>query len=288
MASGNHFYNNQRFYGYDSFNSDIGSSTSGFRQAAQRFDAQFNGERAENWEHYTVTYAREAGAKRGKYTVTPTNDHAQATRHRMMMKGIREKIIHKSPEPIQEDVPAESEFRSFMCKKRLYKFDYAHSTKGWKQEEFEQFAKIHDESMPYLSHLDPTQYYNVWFDRGEYVIKRLPVFTPAWNGSYRHVENRSVANRWVRSENHAIVLGDYIGFHFYNEEWTPELGEYAKHLSERIRRYTQFIREVHPQWMDDGEPIHYADNSVQQRQYSPVLNKYRNVQITPPSGDRCF
>jgi len=348
--------NKNRYYHFQTHNAPLGWSFSGFSQAAKRYDEKaeeaISEHSPEQFELYDVTYENPTG-KRGKYTVFPSNQRAKDKHHARIMRGIKEKIAHKSPkliqletckncnaqfsldelsdcgmcdggaitenmkisgtkpcptchgtncvcpncgkfynapvdQAIQENAQTESDLRSFWCKKRFYKFDYAHSTEGWTQEEFEHFAETHDRSMRYLSFSDISQYFNMWFENGEYIIKRIPVFVSAMNGQFRHVENRSVANRWVRSANHAIVLGSYVGFRIWGEKWTPELGEEAKRLSERIRRYINYIREIYPQWEDVGTPAYYADNSVSQEQYSPILDKYRNIRITPPSGDRCF
>jgi hypothetical protein len=66
--------------------------------------------------------------------------------------------------------------------------------------------------------------------------------------------------------------------------------DYARvyRVHQRYRTYCRHMTEVDPEW-EDGQQIHWADNSIETIQESrkyPGLT--RRVQLVPPHGDACY
>ena len=62
---------------------------------------------------------------------------------------------------------------------------------------------------------------------------------------------------------------------------------FAKTLVDRFHQYKHYMTEVYPRW-EFVERIHWADNSIERYEYSPVLDKKRMVREVAPHGDICF
>lgn len=81
------------------------------------------------------------------------------------------------------------------------------------------------------------------------------------------------------------------GWHAWNFDYRHAMTfeEYLR-LAALQRRYKQlhhYLFEVDAQWRNDGPPIPYMDNSVEQ----PQINRHgqtRTVQLVAPHGDACF
>ena len=58
-------------------------------------------------------------------------------------------------------------------------------------------------------------------------------------------------------------------------------------LVKRFARFRHYLTEVYPEWQFK-ERIHWADNSIERIEYSPVLDKDRMVREVAPHGDICF
>lgn len=82
------------------------------------------------------------------------------------------------------------------------------------------------------------------------------------------------------------------GYCSYCHSWAsglmtfPEWSRACVVLS-RYHRFLAYCREVAPLWQSVRQ-IHFADNSVEDVQFSPVLNCERRVMIEAPHGDACY
>jgi len=66
------------------------------------------------------------------------------------------------------------------------------------------------------------------------------------------------------------------------EEWLA-----ARPLLARYKRFCHYVREVRPEWRNDGGPIYYADNSVEQPEVDKDGNR-RSRMLVAPHGDLCY
>ena len=61
----------------------------------------------------------------------------------------------------------------------------------------------------------------------------------------------------------------------------------VQELVGRFYKFKHHLEEVYPQWQFK-ERIHWADNSIERIEYSPVLDEDRMVREVAPHGDICF
>ena len=70
-------------------------------------------------------------------------------------------------------------------------------------------------------------------------------------------------------------------------EFKAKVLEPAKALVSRFYQFKHYLEEVYPEWQFKNR-IHWADNSIERIEYSPVLDKDRMVREVAPHGDICF